>query len=316
MNSFDKKLKEFGYSTPEANSISVFCVLLGDKCNMRCRHCYLDSSPDSTGEMSLDTIKKILKILEENNKITTVELTGGEPLLHPHFKYFVEEASALGKKVMIASNLTLLTEPEMRGMAEFLKKHKVKIYGSLPSYSEKDVDRQRGKGAYQKIISAVKLLNDFGYGKEGTSLELDLEYNPEKASIAPDRLTLEKLYREKLMEMHGITFNNLITLTNAPIGRLRKTMTDEEYDAYISKLEHNFNPETVKNMMCKSMLTVAHDGKFYDCGFLYKLNIPVKNGNSTIDSFNYEALSKREIATAPVCLICTAGSGLSCFPDE
>jgi len=178
------------------------------------------------------------------------------------------------------------------------------------------VDRQRGKGAYQKIISAIKLLNDLGYGKKGTSLELDLEYNPAKAAIAPDRLTLEKIYRENLMEMHGITFNNLITLTNAPIGRLRKTMNDEAYKAYIRELEHSFNPDTVKNIMCKSMLTVAHDENFYDCGFLYKLNIPVKNGHSTVDSFDYEALSEREIVTAPVCLICTAGSGLSCFPEE
>jgi radical SAM/Cys-rich protein len=316
MNSFDKKLMEHGYSAPKADTVSILCVLTGNRCNLKCTHCYLESSPDKTEEMSLKTIDKLLTILEQNKQIKDLELTGGEPLLNPHFRYFVEEAYNLGKNVMIASNLTLLNEPEMRDMPDFLMKYKVKIYGSLPSYSEEDVDRQRGKGSYRKIISAIKKLNELGYGQEGSSLELEIEYNPAKATIAPDRLILEKMYRVKLMEMHGITFNNLITLTNAPLGRLRKTMSEHAYNAYISELEHNFNPDTVKNMMCRSMLTVACDEKFYDCGFLHKLNVPVKTGHSTIDSFDYEALSKREIATAPVCLICTAGNGLNCFPEE
>ncbi|MEW6602319.1 MAG: DUF3641 domain-containing protein, partial [Nitrospirota bacterium] len=268
-----------------------------------------------TEEMSLETIDKILKIVRENDKITTIELTGGEPLLNPHFRYFVRSLTETGRKIMVASNLTLCTEHEMEDIPAFLAENRVKVYASLPSLYEEDVDRQRGKGTYVKVIAVLKRLNDLGYGKEGSGLELDIEYNPSGPAIAPDRKILENLYREKLDSMHGIKFNKLITLTNAPLGRLRKSMSEDKYEAYMKELEDAFNPSAVETMMCRHMLTVCHDEKFYDCGFLHKLDMPVKYLNATIDGFDYETLSRREIATNPLCLICTAGGGLNCFPD-
>lgn len=315
MNAFSQKLKEHKIDPLKAECLSILCVLIGHKCNMRCTHCYLESSPESTEEMSLGTINKILALLEKHKHIYTLELTGGEPVLNPHFRYFVQSASDMGKKVMVASNLTICHEPGMEDIPEFLAKHKVKIYASLPSHVEEDVDQQRGKGAYRKVIDVLKRLNDIGYGKEDTSLELDLEYNPSKAAIAPDRQILEKIYRDNLMNMHGIVFNNLITLSNAPLGRLRRTMSEQEYSSFMNELADRFNPAAVDSMMCRYMITVAHDEKLYDCGFLHKLDVPLKSRYATIDGFDFETLRKREITTHPICLICTAGGGLNCFPD-
>lgn len=53
----------------------------------------------------------------------------------------------------------------------------VRVVASLPCYSEKNVDQQRGRGVFEKSIAALLLLNDLGYGSD-PALNLDLVYNP------------------------------------------------------------------------------------------------------------------------------------------
>ncbi len=313
MNAFDKKLAEYNCPSPKANRVSILVVHVGYKCNLRCTHCYVDSSPDRTELMSLETMNKILNVMKENAEITTLDLTGGAPELNPHYRYFIKSAADMGKKVQVRSNLVIYFEPGMEDLPEFLAENKVKIFASLPHYEEEEMDKQRGKGSYKKVILALKRLNNLGYGKDGTGLELDIEFNPLGASLAPDQRTLTNIYKDKLMKMHGITFNKLIALSNAPLGRLRKLTSDGEFNKYMKELEGKFNPHNVEDLMCGYYLSISPTGGLYDCGFMQILNVPLKNGDMNIDNFNYDVLSRREIATQPICFICTAGSGMNCF---
>jgi radical SAM/Cys-rich protein len=213
----------------------------------------------------------------------------------------------------VRTNLAVWSEPGMDGMPELLAENKVKIVASLPCYTTEGVDGQRGKGTYDKAVSALKHLNELGYGKEGTGLEIDLMFNPAKEGIAPDQHMLENAYREKLKEMHGITFNHLIALSNMPIGRLGRSMSNAEKQSYLIQLEEKFNPDTVKNLMCRHLISVSPDGTLYDCDFWQMLKLPVKRRNSnTIKTFNIGELKNREIVTASLCFLCTAGAGASC----
>jgi radical SAM/Cys-rich protein len=156
-------------------------------------------------------------------------------------------------------------------------------------------------------------LNKSGYGQEGTGLEIDIMFNPAKAEIAPDQHTLESAYKNKLKEMHGITFNHLIALSNMPLGRLSKSMSAEEKELYLKQLEEKFNPATLKNLMCRSLISVSPDGTLYDCDFWQMLKLPVKERKAnTVKSFDYALLCEREIVTATLCFMCTAGAGASC----
>ncbi len=313
MNTFEIKLAEYRCPIPKANKVSILVVHVGYKCNLRCTHCYVDSSPDRTEMMSLETMNKILEVMQANDEITTLDLTGGAPELNHHYKYFVKTASDMGKKVQVRSNLVIYFEPGMEDLPDFLAENKIKIFASLPHYEEKFMDKQRGKGSYKKSITALKRLNELGYGKEGTGLELDIEFNPLRAALAPDQRTLTTIYRDRLMNMHGITFNKLIALSNAPLGRLRKLTPDEQFNKYMKELEGKFNPHTVNDLMCGYYLSISPSGRLYDCGFMQILDVPLKNGDMHIDNFDYTALSRREIATQPICFICTAGSGMNCF---
>jgi radical SAM/Cys-rich protein len=312
MNVFDEKLKNSGDYPLKSEDITTLQVNIGYKCNLACVHCHVEASPDRTEMMSLDTIYKILDVLKKNKEITTVDITGGSPELNPHFEYFVKSAAELGKNIIVRTNLAIYSDNGTGKIPKFLKDKKVKVVASLPCYTEEGVDKVRGKGTYKKAIEALKHFNELGYGKKGSGLEIDLMFNPDSAAIAPDQAMLEDAYRDKLKEMHGITFNHLIALSNMPIGRLKGSMTKEQTKEYLELLEQKFNPETVKNLMCRHLISVSPDGKLYDCDFWQMLNLPVRGSCTNIDCFDYESFSKRDVVTNVLCLMCTAGAGASC----
>ena len=313
MNIFEQKLKDTTTFYPlKAEDITTLQVNMGYKCNLSCTHCHVEASPDRTEQMSSATVDKLLGILREHKQITTVDITGGSPELNPYFKYFVKSCSHMGKKVIVRSNLVVYTQKGMEDIPPFLADNKIKIIASLPCYTEEGVDSQRGKGTYKKAISVLKQFNELGYGEKGTGLEIDIMFNPAGAAVAPDQHMLENVYKEKLKEMHGITFNHLIALSNMPIGRLGENMSDEEKRKYLKELEDKFNPGTVENVMCRYLISVSPDGRLFDCDFWQIINLPIKNGSSRIEDFDYRKLKNREIVTLPMCLMCTAGAGASC----
>lgn len=292
MNKFDQRLNEMGHYPLKADDVSTLQVNMGYKCNLRCTHCHVDASPGRTEEMSSDTVDRLIEILRNNDEITTVDITGGSPELNPHYERFVKSAVNMDKKVIVRSNLAIFTEPGMEDLPDFLATNKVKIIASLPCYTAEGVDGQRGKGTYGKAVSALKRLNALGYGREGTGLEIDIMFNPAKEGIAPDQKMLENAYREKLKEMHGITFNHLIALSNMPVGRLGKSMSAIEKEVYLKQLEERFNPLTVSNVMCRHLISVGPDGTLFDCDFWQVLKLPVKIRNSNdVNSFDYASLS-------------------------
>ena len=67
----------------------------------------------------------------------------------------------------------------------------VRVVASLPCYSAKNVDEQRGSGVYERSIRGLQLLNAAGYGQPGSGLILDLVYNPNGIFLAPPQEQLE-----------------------------------------------------------------------------------------------------------------------------
>src|ERR671918_73778 len=123
---------------------------------------------------------------------------------------------AQGVHVIDRCNLTILFEPGHEDRAEFLAAHEVEVVASLPCYLEDNVDRQRGKGVFDKSIRALVRLNALGYGRE-PKLPLSLVYNPQGAPLPPEQRGLEATSRRMLGERFGIVFPRLYALANMPI---------------------------------------------------------------------------------------------------
>ena len=146
-------------------------VNLGYLCNLSCVHCHVNAGPNRTELMSDEGIELVLQVLAAR-KIKTLDLTGGAPEMHPKFRYLVAKASAMGVKVIDRCNLTILFEPDQEGLAEFLAEHKVEVVASMPCYSPANVEKQRGKGVFDKSIAGLQALNAVGYGMPNSELVL------------------------------------------------------------------------------------------------------------------------------------------------
>ena len=67
----------------------------------------------------------------------------------------------------------------------------VRVVASLPCYSSKNVNEQRGGGVFDRSIKGLRMLNAAGYGQPGSPLQLDLVYNPNGAFLAPPQADLQ-----------------------------------------------------------------------------------------------------------------------------
>jgi radical SAM/Cys-rich protein len=234
--------------------------------------------------------------------------------MNPNFRWFVQEIKSLGRHVIVRCNLTIiLANKKYFDLPQFYKEHGIEVVSSLPFYTQDRTDRQRGNGVFEDSIKALQLLNEVGYGKEGTGLILNLVYNPAGAFMPPPQDTLEKEYKQALMERYQVEFNNLFAITNLPISRfLDYLLQSGNYEKYMEKLVAAYNPGAAANVMCRNTISISWDGYLYDCDFNQMLDLKVDSAVKHISQFNTALLNNREIVINQHCYGCTAGSGSSC----
>jgi radical SAM/Cys-rich protein len=287
---------------------------LGKMCNQTCKHCHVDAGPDRKEMMSRSTMQFCLDVLK-NSEIDVVDLTGGAPELNPDFRWLVEQIKKLGKHVIVRCNLTIiLANKRFYDLPDFFKQHQVEVVSSLPSFTQDRTDRQRGDGVFEDSIKALQMLNQVGYGKEGSGLILNLVYNPAGAFLPPSQAALEKEYKMELSSRYDLVFNQLYAITNMPISRyLDYLLSSGNYSRYMDKLISAFNPASVQNLMCRNTLSVGWDGYLYDCDFNQMLDLKLSaSGNQHISDFDFVILKNRNIVIKQHCFGCTAGEGSSC----
>lgn len=311
--SFEHVVAEKGMDRLHANNLRTLQVNVGKLCNMTCTHCHVDAGPDRRENMTRQTIDECLVALERG-QIEILDLTGGAPEMNPHFRDFVKSARALGVHVIDRCNLTILLAKGYTDLPEFLAENDVEVVASLPCYLEDNTDKQRGDGAYQQSITALRRLNEVGYATDGTDKQLTLVFNPVGTSLPPEQSSLEDAYRQHLRKEFGIEFTRLFTITNMPISRfLEDLITNGMHEQYMQSLLAAFNPAAVEHVMCRSMLSVSWDGRLYDCDFNQMLELPMdQTVGQHIRDFDFAKHSTRQITTAQHCFGCTAGSGSSC----
>lgn len=309
---FEEKLDESGLIPFLPTAIEILQINLGKMCNQVCEHCHVDAGPDRKEIMTKEVMQYCLDAIKKGS-IKTVDLTGGAPEMNPNFKWFVEEIRKLDCEVIVRSNLTILNaNQKYKTYPQFFKEQGVTVISSLPCYTAENTDKQRGNGVFEASIQALKALNNLGYGKEDTGLELHLVYNPGGAFLPPPQQKLEKDYKVQLMEHFGIEFNNLFTITNLPISRfLDYLLAEKKYDSYMQKLIDSYNPEAAKGVMCRNTISVSWEGKLYDCDFNQMLDMELDN-TTHIKDFSLEHLQNRKIKVSRHCFGCTAGAGSSC----
>jgi len=301
------------------DSIETLWVNITRLCNQTCTHCHVEAAPSRTEHMSRDIIDRCLSLLAQNDCCKNLDITGGAPELHPYFDYFVIEARKLGKSVMVRHNLTVIldgnpkTGEDKKYLPEFFAENNVEIIASLPGYQEDYTDRQRGEGVFKKSIESLRMLNAQGYGKAATGLILNLVHNCDGSLSPAEKAILEADYKRELFSNYNIVFNKLYAVTNMPINRFYLNLYQAgKYDTYMSSLVNSFNPAAVKELVCRSLISVGYDGKVYDCDFNQMLGLQISDVEPvTVFNIDFEKLLHRTIRFDSHCFGCTAGGGSS-----
>ncbi|HRK55949.1 MAG TPA: arsenosugar biosynthesis radical SAM protein ArsS [Burkholderiaceae bacterium] len=291
-------------------------VNLGYTCNQTCQHCHVNAGPHRTEQMSRDTIEQVLDVLRARS-IETLDLTGGAPELNTHFRYLATQARALGVAVIDRCNLTILSEPGQEDLASFLAQQGITVVASLPCYLEENVDKQRGKGVFERSIQGLRELCALGYGQMGSGLILNLVYNPQGPSLPPPQASLERDYKRFLAEHFDIHFNQLFTITNMPIARFGSMLVSQgKFQSYMRQLREAHQADNLPQVMCRSTLSVDWQGYLYDCDFNQMLGLPLPTrahpGRATLKDLLGTDFDGNRIAIADHCFGCTAGQGSSC----
>lgn len=309
---FRERLKEINPLYITFDELKTLQVNLGNLCNLSCTHCHVNASAQGKRVMGQGVMEKVANALSCLGDVT-LDITGGCPEMNPEFRFLIERTDGLASRRIVRSNLTIMTEPGMEWLPGFCSAHGLVITASLPCYLEENVDRQRGKGVYGRSITALRELNRLGYGN---GLELNLVYNPGGDVLPSSQGELETAYKSELSERHGIVFNNLYTITNAPIGRFGEQLRGRGcLDRYLHKLAASFNPTVAGNIMCRTFISVDWRGVIYNCDFNQALDLPITTADGTamtIDQIGEASVGGKELVLSQHCYCCTAGEGSSC----
>jgi radical SAM/Cys-rich protein len=308
-------LEKTDFPKIKRSKVETLQVNLGYKCNQTCTHCHVNAGPNRKEMMSAENIE-IVKSFFQTQKIRKLDLTGGAPELHPQFRNLVMTAHTQDCHVIDRCNLTIFEEPGQENLAEFLCEYSVEIIASLPCYLEDNVDRQRGKGVFEKSIRGLKTLNRLGYGTGNQNLKLTLVYNPQGPQLPPSQEALKQDYSKYLAEKFDIYFDELFTITNMPIQRFGSMLVSKgKFDEYMQLLRNAYSARNLQSVMCRSLISVDWQGYVYDCDFNQMLGLTLSHQDkirSHLSELMHVNLEQNNITVADHCYGCTAGQGSSC----
>ena len=134
--------------------ITLYAYVTGC-CNLRCRHCWIDPIfQDNNKFLSWDKLRRITEDAKSLG-LTSVKLTGGEPLLHPQFLEILFGLKDLGLRIIVETNGTLLGPKE----AEVLKEVGAFVSVSIDAPMASLHDEFRGvKGAFDRTLKGASHL--------------------------------------------------------------------------------------------------------------------------------------------------------------
>jgi radical SAM/Cys-rich protein len=310
LKTFRENLDSNGLELTRTNCTTLQ-VNVGRLCNQSCRHCHLDAGPSRKEVMGKKTVDDVLDFAERFH-FETIDITGGAPEINPHIQTLVNKLAPLCKTLILRSNLTAIGKKEQEPLLRLLSDKKATIVASLPTLNEAQSETQRGKNSFATSIATIKKLNSLGYGMPDTDLKLNMVSNPTGAFLPSHQEQTEKRFHQMLARKWGLSFNNLFTFANVPLGRFLTWLKNTgNLESYVLKLASNFNPCTLGGLMCRSLVSVSWDGYLFDCDFNQALNLYLGGRKTHIADLHVLPAANDRIAVSEHCYTCTAGSGFT-----
>lgn len=171
-----------------------------DRCNLTCPTCYASSSPTHGKHRTLDEIKRMIDVIvKSEGEPDVVQLSGGEPTIHPEFFEILDYCKTQPiKHLMVNTNgIRIANDP---GFAEKLASYMpdFEIYLQFDSFKKEVLVSMRGKDLRDIRINAIQKLNELNLS---TTLVVTLQ-----KGLNDDEIGEVISYALKQKCVRGVTF--------------------------------------------------------------------------------------------------------------
>ena len=248
--------------------------MITGRCNYNCLHCFNAADNNRLqSEFSLDEAEKLIEEAEACG-INAFTITGGEPMIHPHFMDIIRSIYAHGMYVEeLNTNGFFLTQEILDEMKKIRCRPLMKI--SFDGIGHHDWLRNR-KGAEEDALRAIRLCIENGF--------------PVKAQTNVHRLNLHAMLpTAKLLNDMGVREMRIIRTTEAPrwlqnAGDACLTL-EEYFDQMLAFLKEYADTDSKMEIDVWQFAHVTPGNKTYrpsamECGEgEYRDSLPVCRGN-------------------------------------
>ena len=138
---------------PWLNSLEI---IITSKCNERCSHCYIpNAEKDSATTLDKETVKDAIRQFRDMNGLK-LNLSGGEPLLHPDIWELLEYGRERNLMLSINSNMLLLTDEMVKRLKDLRPYNiQVSLYSTQPDIHDSITNR---KGSFERTVKSIGML--------------------------------------------------------------------------------------------------------------------------------------------------------------
>lgn len=147
--------KQFEFRKQKQSGLESLNLYLTNKCNLRCRHCYMFAGEPLEDELSSDEIFDLLKVFRCFGGCN-LTLSGGEITERKDLKKIVSLSYELGLITTLLTNGTGWTDD----LIEYVYDKIDEVQISIDGYDEKSNARIRGKGQFERTLNTVKKFYD------------------------------------------------------------------------------------------------------------------------------------------------------------
>ena len=141
------------------NSTNLFFHIL-TKCNLKCRHCYINPGQHGEKTLPLSVITSWLEVFAQDSHSRNLIFLGGEPTLHPDLPAAVKHARKLGfGSITIDTNGYLFHDILAKVEPEDVDYFSFSLDGATPETN----DRIRGAGSFATCTAGIRKANSRGF---------------------------------------------------------------------------------------------------------------------------------------------------------
>jgi organic radical activating enzyme len=274
-----------GLCTDHEQHSCLTLIEICDYCNLRCPVCYAESGPERQQFRTLLQIEKMLDAVVRNEgHPDVVQLSGGEPTMHPDFFTIVEMAKARPiKHLMVNTNGVRIAQDEdfVKRLADI--KDDFEVYLQFDSFEREPLMQLRGADLRRIRQDAIEKLNRYNIS---TNLVVTLKKGLNDHEIGK---TIDYALQQPCIR--GVTFQpiqdagRLDSWIPTNVGTTNVGTTNVGTDAFVRPAEHS-EASAADHEGAPSLSRSSRQGGDFDLRSVHSDDAPNKKPGDYVRNFN------------------------------